>query len=76
MQSKDHSRALEIHQALLRFWNVIVGDNLPANVKTCIALQGTATGVPRMPMPASSPAQLENIKRELTNVLKFEAVAV
>ena len=36
---------------MLRFWNTIAFDNLPANIKTSIALQGCATGLPRMPMP-------------------------
>ena len=73
VQAGDHARALEIHAALLRFWNAIVGDNLPANIKTCITLQGVNAGVPRAPMPASSEAQLVNIRRELANVLRYEA---
>jgi 4-hydroxy-tetrahydrodipicolinate synthase len=72
VQRGDHNRAREIHEALLRFWNAISADNLPANIKTSIALQGTEAGLPRMPMPVTTPAQLENIKRELVNVLKCE----
>lgn len=72
VQRGDHTRAKEIHEALLRFWNTISADNLPANIKTSIALQGTEAGLPRMPMPATTPAQLENIKRELKNVLRYE----
>lgn len=72
VQRGDHVRAREIHEALLRFWNAIYADNLPANIKTSIALQGTEAGLPRMPMPATTEAQLENIKRELKNVLRFE----
>ena len=72
VQRGDHTRAREIHEALLRFWNTISAENLPANIKTSIALQGTQAGLPRMPMPKTSPAQLENIKRELANVLRYE----
>lgn len=72
VQRGDHTRAKEIHEALLRFWNTIFADNLPANIKTSIALQGTEAGLPRMPMPQTTPAQLENIKRELKNVLQYE----
>jgi len=72
VQRDDHHRAREIHEALLRFWNTIYADNLPANIKTAIALQGTQAGLPRMPMPETTATQLENIKRELKNVLKYE----
>ncbi len=72
VQKGDHVRALEIHKALLGFWNAIVADNLPANIKTSITLQGTDAGQPRMPMPQTTPAQLANIKRELANVLRYE----
>ncbi|MDB5552894.1 MAG: dihydrodipicolinate synthase family protein [Rhizobium sp.] len=72
VQSGDYKLARQIHEALLRFWNTIYADNLPANIKTSIALQGTEAGLPRMPMPGTTSAQLENIKRELKNVLRFE----
>lgn len=72
VQRGDHKLAKDIHEALLRFWNAIYADNLPANIKTSIALQGTQAGLPRMPMPNTMPAQLENIKRELANVLRYE----
>lgn len=72
VQRGDHKLAKDIHEALLRFWNTIYADNLPANIKTSIALQGTQAGLPRMPMPNTTPAQLENIKRELANVLRYE----
>lgn len=74
VQRGDHKLAKDIHEALLRFWNAIYADNLPANIKTSIALQGTQAGLPRMPMPNTTPAQLENIKRELANVLRYENV--
>jgi 4-hydroxy-tetrahydrodipicolinate synthase len=73
VQAGDHTKALEIHQSMLRFWNAISADNLPANIKTSLSLQGVPTGVPRMPMPASSPQQVANIRRELDNVLRYDA---
>lgn len=72
VQAGDHSRAREIHEALLRFWNTIYADNLPANVKYCLAKQGVTTGRPRMPMPATSEAQAKKIDAELANVLAYE----
>ena len=72
VQAGDHVKALEIHKALLGFWNAIVAENLPANIKTSISLQGVASGVPRAPMPATTDAQLVNIKRELDKVLRFD----
>jgi 4-hydroxy-tetrahydrodipicolinate synthase len=72
VQAGDHAKAKEIHEALLRFWNTIVADNLPANIKFSLALQGCETGVPRMPMPATSEAQAANIRREMANVLRYD----
>jgi 4-hydroxy-tetrahydrodipicolinate synthase len=72
IQAGDHKKALEIHQAMLRFWNTISADNLPANIKTALRLQGVETGQPRMPMPASSEVQVAAIRRELDNVLRFD----
>ena len=40
-------------------------DNLPANVKHCQELQGRAAGVPRAPMPATSPVQASAIREAL-----------
>ncbi|MCA0240830.1 MAG: dihydrodipicolinate synthase family protein [Proteobacteria bacterium] len=72
VQAGDHQKALQIHEAMLRFWNTISADNLPANIKTALRLQGVETGQPRMPMPASSEAQAAAIRRELDNVLRFD----
>jgi len=69
VQAGNYIRAKQLHEALLRFWNTIAADNLPANIKTSIRLQGVEAGFPRMPMPITSPAQLELIQRELTHVL-------
>jgi 4-hydroxy-tetrahydrodipicolinate synthase len=72
VQAGDHKKAKEIHEALLRFWNTIAADNLPANIKFSLSLQGCATGLPRMPMPVTTPEQAAAIKRELDNVLRYD----
>jgi len=65
VQAGDHKQALALHEKLLPIWNAISHDNLPANVKHCQALQGRAAGVPRAPMPATSPAQAAAIRQAL-----------
>jgi 4-hydroxy-tetrahydrodipicolinate synthase len=72
VQAGDHKKAKEIHEALLRFWNTIAFDNLPANIKFALTLQGCETGLPRMPMPATTPQQAENIRREMDRVLRYD----
>ncbi|MCY3573716.1 MAG: dihydrodipicolinate synthase family protein [Chloroflexi bacterium] len=64
-QAGDQAAALELHGRLLPLWDAIMADNLPANVKTALALQGRPAGLPRMPMPASSPQQREAIQAAL-----------
>ena len=64
----DHAAALDLHGKLLRVWNAIAGDNLPANVKHAMALQEREAGLPRAPMPATSPAQGAAIERALRAV--------
>ena len=45
VQASDHVTALALHAKLLRVWNAIAGDNLPANVKCAIELQGRPAGL-------------------------------
>ncbi len=63
----DHAGALETHLKLLPIWNAVMDENsnLPANVKTALAMQGRPAGVPRMPMPASSDEQRAAIEAAL-----------
>jgi 4-hydroxy-tetrahydrodipicolinate synthase len=61
----DHARAKVVHEKLLGIWNAINGDNLPANVKCAMRLQGREGGLPRPPMPESSAEQEEGIRRAL-----------
>lgn len=65
VQAGDHKQALALHEALLPVWNAIAGDNLPANVKHCMELQGRPAGVPRAPMPSTSAAQAGAIRQAL-----------
>jgi len=73
VQAGDHALGLRIHEALLRFWNTIFADNLPANVKTALALQGCDAGLPRAPMPKTSPEVARKIEAALGELLPFEA---
>lgn len=61
----NHACALRIHANLLRLWNAIDAPNLPANVRTAMELRGRFGGVPRAPMPVSSPAQQARIRAAL-----------
>ena len=72
VQRGDHATAKELHVRLLRFWNTIVGDNLPACVKYALELQGCPVGLPRAPMPAASAAQRAAIEPALKHVQELE----
>lgn len=76
VQRGDHATAMEIHTRMLRFWNTIVGDNLPACVKYALELQGCPVGLPRAPMPAASEAQKAAIAPALRHVLEMEGQGV
>ena len=65
VQAGDHKPALALHEKLLPIWNAIFHDNLPANVKYCQELQGRPAGVPRAPMPVTSPVQAARIRDAL-----------
>ncbi|MBI4572556.1 MAG: dihydrodipicolinate synthase family protein [candidate division NC10 bacterium] len=65
VRTGDHKQALALHEKLLSIWNAIWADNLPANVKCAEELQGRKAGLPRAPMPASSPAQKAAIQQAL-----------
>jgi 4-hydroxy-tetrahydrodipicolinate synthase len=61
-ETTDDAAALCLHKKLLRPWNAIDAPNLPANVRVAMQVSGREGGVPRPPMPASSPAQAERIR--------------
>jgi 4-hydroxy-tetrahydrodipicolinate synthase len=62
VKSGEHIGALETHNKLLTIWNTLAADNLPANVKCAMELQGRPSGYPRSPMPVSSAEQKKRIK--------------
>lgn len=72
VREDDHSRALMLHVMLLRVWNAIFADNLPANVRTAMKIQGRDGGFPRAPMPQSSPEQIKMIGEALSAVQEAE----
>ena len=61
----EHERALLLHRQLLRLWNAMSGDNLPACVKYVMELQGRASGLPRSPMHHPSTRQKEAIRQAI-----------
>jgi len=68
VQAGDFKQALVLHEQILPIWNAIGFENhhnMPANTKTCQELLGRQAGVPRAPMPASSPAQRTAIRQAL-----------
>ena len=67
VQAGDHKQALALHEKLLPVWNAIAHDNLPANVKYCLSLQGRAGGLPRAPMPETSKPQAGPIRQALSH---------
>ena len=62
VKSGDEATALRLHKNLLRLWNAIDAPNLPANVRAAMRLHGRDGGVPRPPMPPSSPLQEANVR--------------
>lgn len=65
VKAGDHARAHDLHRRLLRLWNALVADNLPACTKFAQSLQGLDAGLPRAPMPPASTDQRNAIERAL-----------
>jgi 4-hydroxy-tetrahydrodipicolinate synthase len=53
----DLERGRDLHRRLLRLWNALLADNLPANCKAALELQAVPAGLPRAPMPSCEPAR-------------------
>lgn len=66
VEANDDASALKLHKNLLRLWNAIDAPNLPANVRAAMRLQNRDGGVPRPPMPPSSPAQETKVRDAFT----------
>lgn len=65
VEAGDHAKGRELHEKLLPIWNAIFADNLPANTRYCMNLQGRNGGVPRPPMPPTSEQQKVPIREAL-----------
>lgn len=68
VQSGDLDRAQALHHQILEVWNALDAPNLPANVRVAMSLLGRAGGLPRAPMPVSSPQQVERIRSAILTV--------
>lgn len=64
----DHVKAHDLHRKLLRLWNAMLDDNLPAATKYAQSQQGCPAGLPRRPMPAASDAQKQAIREALAGL--------
>lgn len=53
----NHVDALALHAGMLNFWNALITDNLPANIKYAQSLQGVPFALPRAPMQAPDEAR-------------------
>ena len=65
VQTGDHEKGRELHEKLLPIWNAIFAENLPANTRYCMELQGRDGGVPRPPMAPTSEQQKGPIRAAL-----------
>lgn len=74
VQAGDHAHAHDLHKRLLRLWNAMLHDNLPACTKYAQGLQGCPVGRPRAPMPPASPEQQLAIRTALEGLdIRLEA---
>jgi 4-hydroxy-tetrahydrodipicolinate synthase len=71
----DHATAKQVHHNLLRLWNVIAGNNLPAYVKYVQELQGVQVGYPRAPMRMPDDLTKARIREAFEAGEKGEAAA-
>ena len=69
VQAGNHQKALQLHEQLLPIWNAISGDNLPANVKFTMELQGRIAGRPRSPMPVTTVDQEQAIRQAVGSLI-------
>ena len=72
VKSGDHATALDLHRKLLPVWNAIHADNLPANVKCAMEMQGRRAGRPRAPISRSSAEQAARIREALSDAVVIE----
>lgn len=68
VKAGNHVEAKALHAGLLRFWNALITDNLPANIKYAQSLQGVPAGLPRAPMQAPDDARKALIAEALKGI--------
>ena len=68
VRAGHHAKALDLHVRLLRLWNAMVGDNLPACTKFAQTLQGSPGLNPRSPMPPATAMQQAAIREALVEL--------
>ncbi len=68
VRAGDHKRARRLHEGLLRLWNAMPGDCLPACTKYAQSLQGVKAGRPRAPMQEPTPRQQKAIAAALAKL--------
>lgn len=62
VQRRDLQTAETLHGRILRVWNAMAGDNLPAGAKYVQSLQGVPAGVSRKPMRMPSVEQQARLR--------------
>ncbi|WP_323015549.1 dihydrodipicolinate synthase family protein, partial [Devosia sp.] len=65
VKAGNHAEAKVLHENLLRFWNALITDDLPANIKYAQSLQGVPFALPRAPMRAPDDARKALIAQAL-----------
>jgi 4-hydroxy-tetrahydrodipicolinate synthase len=70
----DRFKARDLHAKMLRLWNAMFADNLPACTKYAQELQGVPAGLPRAPMPVPTNEQKTAI-RQCLEALEVKFVA-
>jgi 4-hydroxy-tetrahydrodipicolinate synthase len=70
----DRFKARDLHAKMLRLWNAMFADNLPACTKYAQELQGVPAGLPRAPMPVPTNKQKTAI-RQCLEALEVKFVA-
>ncbi|MBN8888852.1 MAG: dihydrodipicolinate synthase family protein [Rhodospirillales bacterium 70-18] len=68
MKAGDHAAAKALHERLLVLWNALSAENLPANVKYALAVQGVPAGLSRRPMPMPDEARRAAIRAALAGL--------
>ena len=59
----DRQKARRLHAGMLRLWNAMFADNLPACTKYAQEIQGISAGLPRAPMPVPTEEQKAAVRK-------------